>query len=218
MNTCCDCGEQIKRESRRCRSCAAKLKWRDGTLLPSPTNRVTLICEVCAKPFDVIAARSKARACSRMCANELRRWVRGEDHPLHKKPVELTCENCHSTFDAKPCFADGTKRFCSRECVGAWVTSNQPRVSSIEVATAAWLDERGINYRQQVRVGRFVADFVVGNTIVEVDGDYWHSLPKVIARDERKRLAYRRAGFRLIRIPEHEVRAGNFSALEGLAA
>lgn len=218
--TCRDCGGPTrKRESRRCRSCVAKSKWADGTLRPTECSRVTLTCEVCAVGYEVIRARaSSARACSHACANELRRRLSGETHPHYRARTSIACEQCGETFDVKPCHADGSKRFCSRRCVGSWVTTNQPRVSSIEVATAQHLDSRGIVYRQQVPLVGFVADFVVGSTVIEVDGSYWHSLPVVVERDRRKDAAYASAGFDVIRLPEEAVRAGDFTSIERLSA
>jgi len=148
----------------------------------------------------------------------LRAQISGEGHPLRKQPITLTCKTCGVEFEAKPCFANSSKRFCSRQCVGAYVTANSPRVSSIEVMTAAHLDARGVAYRQQVPIGRFVADFMIGSTVVEVDGTYWHSLPVVVARDERKNAEYARRGLNVVRITEAEVRAGDWSAIKELLA
>lgn len=218
---CVDCGKPKARprsDSLRCRSCATSRKWRSGVLQPSPTKRAPVTCEVCGTIFEVIVARiGKARTCSRPCAHELKRRVRGADHPLRKPPITITCVNCDADFEAKPCYAGTVKRFCSRECVGAWVSAHQPRVSSIERIVADHLRAAGVGFEQQVTVHQFVADFVVGNTIIEVDGDYWHALPVVVARDLRKAVAYADAGFALIRITETEVRRGDFTKLEELS-
>jgi len=47
-----------------------------------------------------------------------------------------------------------------------------------------------------------VPDIKIGNIIIEFDGDYWHSLPNIIERDELKNKIYRDYGFKLKRINE----------------
>ena len=52
-----------------------------------------------------------------------------------------------------------------------------PHQSSLEVQMATWLDELHIDYQQQFRVDRKIADFYIpsSNLIIECDGLYWHS-------------------------------------------
>ena len=110
-------------------------------------------------------------------------------------------------------------RFCSQTCVGSWTIRAQGgRVSSLEVAVAAHLDALGVAYEWQVRVGRFLADFRVGDLIVEADGIYWHTQPEVVARDKRKDGVIAAKGLRLVRLPECEIKAGDFSRLDAALA
>lgn len=147
--------------------------------------------------------------------NELRRRVSGPSHPLFKAKTLMVCEVCGAERQVKPSLV-ARFRFCSRNCAGAWVTRNNPRVSSIEDAVAAVLDDLGIRYERQGRVRSFTPDFVVGKTIIEVDGDYWHAIPQVRDRDARKDAVYAEEGFRVVRLTEHAIRAGDFSGLDVL--
>lgn len=49
-----------------------------------------------------------------------------------------------------------------------------------------------------------VPDIKIGNIIIEFDGDYWHSLPNIIERDELKDEIYSDYGFKVKRINELE--------------
>lgn len=229
IKICLDCDRIVKaKTSVRCGECARRAvgKANKGTPAWNKGDLVTLVCVVCETRFDVWPSvargtkgtRSARKTCGRTCANKFKALTRGVDHPLFKEKPVISCKTCGKDFEIKPCKVNTEKKFCSRECVGSWVVRHhQQRISSIEVTVAKELNLRGVEFCQQVPVGSFVPDFVIGNTIIEVDGDYWHALPKVVERDKRKNKFYAEQGYTVIRIPEHEIRAGDFSRLDGLA-
>lgn len=47
-------------------------------------------------------------------------------------------------------------------------------------------------------------DFKCGNVIIEFDGDYWHSFPKIKERDIKKTKFISSVGYKLLRIPEND--------------
>lgn len=47
----------------------------------------------------------------------------------------------------------------------------------IEATVAAMLDRMGAEYRQNVQIGRYNVDFLIGTIIVECYGDFWHCNP-----------------------------------------
>jgi len=49
-----------------------------------------------------------------------------------------------------------------------------------------------------------VPDIKIGNTVIEFDGDYWHSLPNNIERDRLKDKIYANIGLNLIRVKESD--------------
>lgn len=51
------------------------------------------------------------------------------------------------------------------------------RKTRIETIVAGMLDHLGARYEQNVQVGRYNVDFVVGTTIIECFGDFWHCNP-----------------------------------------
>lgn len=60
----------------------------------------------------------------------------------------------------------------------------------------------------KVILGGFNPDFLSKNPkhIIEVNGDYWHNLPKVKEKDKRKLRAYASLGYKTMIVWEHELR------------
>ena len=86
-----------------------------------------------------------------------------------------------------------------------------------ETSVKEALDREGLDYEQQVQIGRYVVDFLVGDkNIVEANGCYWHActqcecgehkLSKMFRYKSRKRRAYlERRGFIILEIWEHDM-------------
>ena len=57
-------------------------------------------------------------------------------------------------------------------------------------------------------VGGFCPDFVNkdNNKIIEMFGDYWHNLPDWSKRDKRRKIAYKKLGYKTLIIWEHELK------------
>lgn len=71
------------------------------------------------------------------------------------------------------------------------------------------LASAGITFETQRRIGNFYVDFLTpGNVVVEADGDYWHSLPDVAAKDKRKDAYLSAQGYRVLHLSESEIRQG----------
>jgi G:T-mismatch repair DNA endonuclease (very short patch repair protein) len=93
----------------------------------------------------------------------------------------------------------------------AWHSSKKTD-TSIELKVKEYLSELGIKYvhpyylKPNLVAGRqmFILDFYVpsSNLIIECDGDYWHSLPKVIERDKVKINYLTERGFRVLSLSE----------------
>ena len=60
----------------------------------------------------------------------------------------------------------------------------------------------------QVIIGGFNPDFLSKNPkwIIELNGDYWHSLPDIIKKDKRKYKTYKKLGYKTLIIWEHELK------------
>lgn len=56
-------------------------------------------------------------------------------------------------------------------------SNKRNRKTRIETIVAGMLDRLGIAYLQNVQIGRYNVDFLIGTTIIECYGDFWHCNP-----------------------------------------
>lgn len=81
-----------------------------------------------------------------------------------------------------------------------------PRISSLEAIVEDWLKQAGIQYSKQVKIGRYYADFTIGNLAIELNGTYWHSeLHKKDDYHVKKREFYLKQGLVPLFFGEDEV-------------
>lgn len=62
-----------------------------------------------------------------------------------------------------------------------------------------------IKFRSQVVIEPYIVDFLIGELIVEIDGSVHHK-EKAKEYDSRRDACLRRAGFRIVRVPNEQVR------------
>lgn len=142
---------------------------------------------------------------------------RGENNPRWAGgKQEHDCIICGTTSDFSPyvhrlILSGDRQPTCSTECSSALARRNLPLVNtSIEIAVANELTRRGIVYDDQYNLGdKFRLDFFLPEygIVIECDGDYWHRLPQVVARDKRKNSYIKACGFSLYRFWESEINA-----------
>lgn len=84
------------------------------------------------------------------------------------------------------------------------------RETSIEKIVRELLESLGVTFECQKVIDRCIVDFYFPNEkrIIETDGDYWHSIPEVKARDERKDAYLKKYGYEILRLTETEVHNG----------
>lgn len=81
--------------------------------------------------------------------------------------------------------------------------------TSIELAVAVALDICGIEHISQYRPdghSRIYDELIPPNILIEIHGDYWHSMEKAKVRDTEKATWAEENGFTLIVIWEHEIK------------
>lgn len=135
----------------------------------------------------------------------------GEKNPFYgrkhtKETIEVLRKANTGRFPKSFYSANGVKG--ARACANLYPTS-------IEKAVYDELEKRGVEFEpQKVINGKFVVDAYVPalNLVIEVDGDYWHSLDKVVKRDKSKNAYLSACGFNLLRLPEHEIRDKSYKA------
>lgn len=202
-----------------CSSACKHDAWRqDGAGQRLPRESVT--CKVCGKVFT-----AKSELSRRFCGNAC--MVRWRDNPLRPErktrqgagKTHCTCEQCGKAFATYTSWVSrGGGRFCSRQCLGAWVASRRVdvRESKLEQAFAASLREHGLTFQTQYRVAGFALDIAFPDLrlAVEVDGDYWHSTPKAIARDRKKDSVLAAEGWQIIHLREHFINTEREQAIQ----
>ena len=84
-----------------------------------------------------------------------------------------------------------------------------------EKALWAALRELKDNWRRQVPIGPYVADFAHHRCrlIIEIDG-YYHTLPETIERDAVRTASLTAAGYRVVRFPEKTVRDDLYTVID----
>jgi len=152
--------------------------------------------------------------------------MRGPDNPQYGKPSPM--RGRHLPASAKtslsrqakerweqrtPAYRDAHLKKM-REGWAAWARRG---TSKLEGLVRNWLQDAGVEHIYQVRVGFYVVDFLLGSTVLEVQGDYWHGNPTKyetldktqkanVRRDKAKRTYLTNRGYRLITVWEADVR------------
>jgi very-short-patch-repair endonuclease len=108
----------------------------------------------------------------------------------------------------------GRQKCCSRKCFYKYLLKT-PKLhhTSIEVKVYNTLKDMGVRFIEQhiindkFRVDAYVPD---KNLVIECDGDYWHSLENIQKRDKVKNAYLTKCGYKMIRLPEHDIRSGKY--------
>lgn len=79
--------------------------------------------------------------------------------------------------------------------------------SSIEIIVEDILLKLNVEFVMQKPINGFITDFffpLIG-AVIEADGKYWHSTPRMIESDKRKNKAILSVGYKLLRLTEDEI-------------
>lgn len=175
-------------------------------------------CLHCGEVFEAQHFRSP-KYCSQKCQLLAKRG---------KWPVERTtqvpyvCLECGETWYAAPSRAKHGGKYCSMRCHGIAKAKRMAETSptSIEIALYGALTELGITFERQHAIRWYVVDAFIPatNTIVEANGDYWHTNPEVypdgpkdeiqrrrFAVDQRRRTYFANRGYRLVELWEKDI-------------
>jgi len=85
--------------------------------------------------------------------------------------------------------------------------SRKKHFSFLESIIQDFFESKKITYQSQVKIGNFVADFVVDDIVIECDGLYWHSESKLDKNYHKlKRDEYIKSGYNPLFFREDELR------------
>ncbi len=87
--------------------------------------------------------------------------------------------------------------------IAALVQMGRIQKSKLEIRLGDELRKQGIEFSSQVKIGRYVADFLLqNNVILECDGDYWHSLPGRKQKELIRDAYLQERGYWVVHLPE----------------
>lgn len=173
-------------------------------------------CEICGKPVY----RKPSERGNHVCCKEHR-------SELYKKYPEIVKNNLDkgrgwnkgmSKYNGdvlsygKP-RSEKTKKLMSeiaKRNWHKWMINRKYMDTDIELILEDWLKNKGIKYEKQKQLLclTLVDFFVEPNICIYVDGDYWHSLPKIRQRDGIIRKTLRDNGYRTIWLKGSEIKKG----------
>lgn len=149
------------------------------------------------------------------------------------------CQICHRPHDGKY----GSGRFCDSQCsaksrrinraktiakkkrLGTYRKNFKPNVSNLQTRVVKLLLKAGIPHQTQYQVGRYYFDIKIGNTLLQVNGDFWHCNPdtyksteiikfpgqkktlvmNVWKRDLKKKLEANKRGFKVFYLWQNQI-------------
>jgi very-short-patch-repair endonuclease len=89
--------------------------------------------------------------------------------------------------------------------------------SGVEAIMREALTRAGIPFAQEVKAGRYRIDFLINSRIaLEIDSEFWHSLPGTREKDARKDQFLLSQGFVVVRVNEETVRENVFAIIAAL--
>jgi very-short-patch-repair endonuclease len=88
--------------------------------------------------------------------------------------------------------------------------TQQRQDTNIEKKLERWLNENRVVFEKQKPIaGLTIVDFYIPSMkVLYADGDYWHSLPNVIARDKRINETLKAMGYHVYRLTGTQIKNG----------
>ena len=164
-------------------------------------NRINKICK-CGKSFAVPPCLNRIKSCSQSCSMKGTTRHKGYKHSEAMKQRMSLLRKGKDLVRLKKI---GLKGLLVQQ------TSSTP--TSIERKVYEELQKRGLLFEKQKLInGKFLVDAYIPslNLVIEVDGNYWHSLERVVKKDRAENAYLTKCGFNLLRLSETEVNSGKF--------
>lgn len=156
-------------------------------------QQVRIICKQCGGKFAKPPSVAKlTHYCSKACQD-----LGMSEFEIH------TCAQCKKQFKI-PMWEvrNGKGKFCTREC---FIKFNGE--SSLEEKVRKYLESKQIPFQQEVKFGRYRADFLLTGTktIIECDGEFWHLRPQSKIRDKKKDEYLHNLGYQVFRLTGRQI-------------
>lgn len=163
-------------------------------------------CKICNKLFLVPINRHNKGygiCCSKECYKK--------HHRVEK--IKTNCLNCNKEIFDLP---KKNRKYCSCSCRMIHLLPKQKMFNTgIELKIKSFLEEKNIQFDFQPLIKDIVnADFLVHpNIVIFADGDYWHSLPYAIKRDEIVNKKLKHTDYVSLRFKEEDIN-NNFDLVQ----
>lgn len=165
-------------------------------------RRVSISCKQCGKNIlKAPTVATKTSFCSKICHDTFMRNY-----------VTRICQNCNKQFEIPSWETDkGKGTFCSRRCYIQYKGE-----TSIEKIVKNYLQNKNINFLQEVHIGKYHADFQIIGTkaLIECDGSYWHNIPGAQNKDSKRDEVLAQKGYSIFRFNEHEIKNSGGKCIE----
>lgn len=80
------------------------------------------------------------------------------------------------------------------------LAGNRNKMTYPEKVAFEFLERNGVVFEHQKQIGKFFVDFCIGSTIIEIDGEQWHSSDEQKERDKKRDAVLAEAGYVVHRI------------------
>jgi len=146
--------------------------------------------------------------------NRVRKYIK-----FHQSRAGLCRKNTKTSDKARENLSKskiGTKSKAHYEKIGLkglMAQQNSKEPTSIEIKLYEELEARHLSFEAQKLInGKFLVDAYIPklNLVIEVDGDYWHSLDRVVKKDKAENAYLKKCGYDMIRLSELEINSGVF--------
>jgi len=199
---CLVCGKKFKVKDYLVKSGFGKYCSKECQFSVYESKRRKIICPQCQKEFWVPPSLApKRKFCSEKCRDD------------HKRDyVKRRCRNCKKYFFLPRWeLGKGKGTFCSRRCF-----QNYNGETSIESLIRKVLEKKGVDFKQETKIGKYYADFLIPDSklIIECDGEYWHRSDYAKRRDLRKDEFLASRGYEVYRFAEKEIKESRGSCVE----
>ena len=166
-------------------------------------QKAHILCQVCGRERPVTPTQIKHG--SRFCSWECARQALNAPRPI------VTCQQCGKECHVPPSRVRQGMRFCSHSCRSIHTVLRMPTTeTTIELILYRTLEALGVFFLRQHPLveAHTIPDAYVpeGKVALYADGDYWHALPKVSARDKRQSERLKELGHVVIRLSESDLR------------
>jgi len=145
-----------------------------------------LSCPICGKEFKRGGSRSTKKFCSDKCSRKSRKGITYIEQYGEEKSFEIIAKFVE-TMCAKGMF---------------YVSKPHRMLKDAMIENGLYV---GFETSQQILYFEIDELNKSKKIAIEVDGDYWHNLPKKIIADKRKNTYLINRGYRILRFWEHEI-------------